>query len=245
MATATPINSQMQGWTTDLSRDERGYRGVRHYEVDSADEVEALTAAGLPAIGSAWGPALPLLAARVQARVWFSVPGAKSVVRVEYDSPRASLYDPGGQSHTELNVGTLVATAFQGALASGAPDGLAIEGGAPREVGTLEARVSAYFAIGLSLPLATWLTYVGFTNANPITLPRVGFTANQFSMAADQVLYLGFEGPTQQGERVVVTHRLRLAPSHEFLETIVDDRGLVVSSTPRRIYGRRTFSGLW
>lgn len=244
MATATLVVDH-EKWPEELARSQDGYRGVRHYKVDSVFPEDVLAASGLPSIGDPWSVDLPLVAVRDQQRVKVAL--EHSVVRVNYSSPRASLFDPGGQSHTELSVGTLVATVYQGALASGAPDAVAIEGGAPREVGTLEARVSAYFQPSeiTSARLAGWLALVGWLNENTVDLPRVGFTSGQFSMQPDQLLYLGFEGPTQQGDRVVVTHRLRLSPSFEFIEATVDDAGVVLETTPRRIYGSRTYQGLW
>lgn len=242
MATAELVVDYSK-WPLDLQRSQEGLAGVRHYKVDSTVIEDVLDAAGLPRIGDPWSPQLPLVAARFISRVQTTL--SHSIVKVDYSSPRASLFDPGGQSHTELLVGTVGATVFQGALPSGEPDGVHIEGGAPKDVGTLEVRVSAYFDTTELLPLAGWLSLVGYLNANVISLPRVGFTGTQFTMQPDQALYLGFEGPTQQGSRVVVNHRLRLSPSFDFLEARVNDRNQVIETRVRRIYGRRLFTGLW
>lgn len=245
MAQATRVTDYGK-WSEELARSQDGYRGFRHFRVDSTFIDEVMAASGLPNIGDPWSQQLPLVAAREVQRVLTT--REDSIVRVTYASPRASLFDPGGAPHTELVVGTLVATAYQGALASGAPDGVAIEGGAPKEVGTLEARVSAYFEPGeiTATMLAGWLALSeGWLNSNEVRLPRVGFTTAEYVMQPDQLLYLGFEGPTQQGDRVVVTHRLRLSPSFDFIEATVDDKDRVIESRPRRIYGSRPFQGLW
>lgn len=247
MATATYVNSfgGSTGWRTELRRTDTGYTGTRHYKVDSDDETDALLAAGVPRIGDPWSPQLPLLAVRQVSRVWVGV--GSSVMRADYSSPRASLFDPGGQSHTELAGGVTTATVYQGVLASGAPDGQAIEGGAPRKLGQLQVRVSAYFNPGevTSTMLAGWLALSGWLNSNPITLPRVGFTSAIFQLQPGQALYNNFEGPREQGDRVIVTHVLDVAPNFDYVQAIVNDKDEVIGTEQRRIYGQRVFTGLW
>lgn len=244
MAIATYVNDQTNGWDEKLRQTRTGFIGHRHYIVDSRVVSEGIVAGGLPRIGDPWDAALADLKADdielvEQGGVVSQTERGYSVWKVSYLTPELQVLDPTGSPWTELDLGTVQVTVYQGVTAAGLPSGESIVGGAPKEVGRVAAIVHDFVPKISGVPLAASLPFQGFTNSQQLTLPRVQRTPVGATFSEDEVLYLGIEDVIEVGAKLEVLHRVHLAPDFLHRESRVNDAGIVVGDREIRIYGQR------
>lgn len=249
MAEATFIDDGVNGWDEHLEQTQTGFRGHRHYKVDTRALDEAIAAANLPLLGDPWSDLLPQLEVTGRRPVWkggvvSQSEGGASVWKIDYATREAQVLDPTGEPWTELDLGSVQVTVYQGVDASGSPSGEAILGGAPKEVGRIAAIVYTYVSKSQAVPLASWVPFVGFVNSQPLVLPRIQKTGFGQTFGVGEVLYLGVQDVRDVGSRLELAHRVQLAPDFLHRESRTDDAGDVRSIREVRIYGEKDLRGV-
>lgn len=267
---ATPLNDPALGEErVTLTRE--GVRIERFWSVNTRDPLRALTALGLPAIGTAAGPAHPdVTLVSLTSRPWggqdsgtAEPTGGRTIFEGIFESPqmRGSLVRPTpGLKLTEITAATSTVTAR---FDRRAPDpnpflNLPIAGGdgASRVVGTTTARVRAWHGPAASIDWTRLIRYAqnNFVNAELVSLPPLFGTPQVFTAQPGELRYESFEvqvqaGPPQGGapQQVIgITHVLAWAPDHRFRWVEEDDkgqaRGGVIES---ELYTPAPFAGLF
>lgn len=218
-----------------LSRTRTGLAGERTYRVDTADEVAALQAAGLPAYGDDWSASVPGLRVVELSTEYVAGTddpvtgtGAYTRVTVRYETPGASVLPPAtpGFAWTEYAQANEVITVYEDLRNVLAPPGsprpfplpIANNQGAPKAVGAVQAHVHQYqFGDTIQWPRIIKLVFEQAVNSDWLLLPPILGTTFAPLLAPLEARYVAFAPqPVYSGipgnGLVHVTHVIQIAP---------------------------------
>lgn len=269
MATARLVRND-EDFRVELAETPQGYIGVRHYLVDTSDEVAALAATGLPMIGEAWDVVnLPSLVVTERGPIrpyTFNEQHGWCIVTVNYRSIGfygSFDYVPwAGLRFTELDwVQDRVTEYFArqpiGALTppgtTGAELGMSINNGrgCPKNLGRLNCKVHRFYnssTLAQQLDVARVMSLVGEepkTNNDAVALPPLFQTNLSLNFARGELLMVGAD-IRQQGRITEVIYTMHAAPNHQF-QFVLEDASGNGQTTIRsaRVYEEASFAGLW
>lgn len=234
-----------------------GWRGVKHYRVNTHDEVAAVRAC--PARGTPYSADLPecvLIAKTSRYLAKRDIEGTDppeggiTIVRCDYQEPIAgsvAVPPEPGVKYTELLSGTETQTVFYEPFPTGPLPPLANGEGAAVKYGVITARVHAWIPKNSEPDLKRLIRLARrkMLNEDEVELPRVWGTGQTLRMDPYQVMYEGFSGPTARGNALEIVHELSLAPDFLFRWMIEDEQGLGVQEVQSLLYPADSFAGLW
>lgn len=269
MPTARLIRND-EDFRVELSETAQGYQGIRHYLVDTSDEVQALTATGLPQIGDPWDTlAMPSVIAMERGPIrpythhqqagWCIVP----ITYRSFFFYGSFDYVPSpGFRFTELDwiqdrvteyfakepIGALTPPGTT-AVERGAP--IANGRGAPKNLGRLSIKVHRFYlssTLNGQLDVYRMMQLVGEepkTNSGAVTLPPLFQSNLALTFARGELLMVGVD-IRQQGRMSEVIYTMNASPNHLY-QYVLEDKdgkgGNVVYSA--RLYDEASFAGLW
>lgn len=251
---ATLNTDQSLGPKPRLRETNTGWAGVRSYLVDTYDEMEAINAQGVPAIGESWSLQATNLAVVDRACEYFGGAnesgldtGGYCVVTVTYQTAgmHGSIPPPvKGEKYTMLQPSAAGVTRyFAVGAAAGAPP-LAGGDGVSIEAPTDEAVVVSYPEDGIFNP-ALHMDKRQKVNNAVLMLPNVAGLGMNWTMAAGQVRYKYTE-VGRNGELLELKHHLAIAPDFLYRESILDSDGNFDSiGDAVQVYEEADLSGLW
>ena len=234
MAQPTATLCTSEGLAPRVEEDAAGLAVVVHYDIDTGDEILALGAAGLPALGSAYSAQYPLAVAlrrSIEYQGGSNDPatglGGWCRARIEYAPPGTLgkiVPTSGGlpQTYSEFGVQSDSITVYN------PPDDLGGQPGPPlpplnngrganRQRTTVSVQVHVFKPLSFEpLQLLQFvLAYRDTTNAAQISLPPLLGTFSPLSIEPGQALYSGGT-ISRQGNSIEIVHTIRLA--EDFLE---------------------------
>lgn len=230
---------------------DRGLVVVRHGLVDTRDPVEALTVAGIPAVGDALGPTYPgVLVARVQSVPLGGTPGAFGTggwckVMVTWSVPQGSTTGPilpPGSSYTELAVSAEAITTYSTIPA----DGRFIPGGTALERGRVDAAVHTFRALSAPVDVGHLVSLCDPSklNLSPIQLPPILGGSIVIDLDAKQARYRSFSF-ARKGDVLEIVHQVSLAQSHDAVWSYFDSANNPGPQSRGPIYEAAEFGALW
>jgi hypothetical protein len=255
MPTATELTEKRR-----LSRTAKGWEGSTEWRVDTADEVAALAATGLPAIGTAYPGAANVKANRIQGEHMGGANGGGAVgwTRVEvtyasegYGSSSTPVVPVSGKAYAEFEITTQQIQAYNEIDAAG----LAVANskpinngeGVPVDVPVAALRIVRYYdaaSVTGSL-VASWLALCGTVNNATVNTPQLMGEGGTLTFAAGQLRY---RAPRIEkvGDLIQVTHEMMASPTDHLvrwqpLNPDGTSAGAIVSS---RVYRNATWPGL-
>lgn len=257
MPTATEMTSERR-----LSRTSKGWEGRSVWRVDTADEYAALSATGLPVIGTAYPGGLPanLLASRIEPGHMGGANGGGSVgwtrVEVTYQSQGASssstpVVPQSGVGYCDCEIGVQQITTYTAVNAAGVPvassDLIAGGEGAPKDVAQCILRIVRYYtpaALTGSL-LNSWLAIVSTINNATVDTPPLLGEGGTLTFAAGELRY---RAPRIEkvGDLIQVTHEIVASPTgHDYKWATVAANGTATGATvTSKIYPDATWPSL-
>lgn len=215
-----------------------GLEGTRNYRVNTHRESVALTAAGVPDIGSAWDEGFPSLICRsvtAQHEGGMDDPGGTggwSRISTEYASfsgnlskiPRSAnlAYTEIISSSSSVNV---IAPVIRNASYTGPP--LGNGAGVPVERSQLIVRIHRWRPAAMQLPINALVGIANTYNLNSVTTPPIFGSAQTLTFEPGQLFYRGFT-PNPGGELIELVHELVASADHRYSEQDTDDRGFLL-----------------
>ncbi len=214
-----------ESYAPEITREADGLRGIKHYEVDTADETGVCVGpvSGLPVIGEAWGPDLgSLRAVRINYRY---MGGSWTLARVEYETPnrRGRLPTPEvNLAYTEWQPSVVSVVRRDGVVDPGfVGPTLPINNGegTPVDVTQVTLLVHQFRSIADDIPLDLFLRLGGGladgakVNANPVILPPLYGHAQYLEFGPGQLRYRqGYAKPASDTIMEIV-HEMVAAPN--------------------------------
>lgn len=250
-------------WRETLTRTVGGWKGTKHFRVNTADATEAMLDPELPKVGDPWSARLPYLEC-VQVGPSEKIGGYHTGpdvgwtrVPVEYQTPDASIIrkaTPDRRSWTEISFAAATDTIYRPLVrvaGGGGPPFFPINNGNGVEIptGSIFAKVTANFATPSEVPALSRLKNLARPaklNQEQITLPRIYGTELAYSIGPLQALYRGWEGPKLVDGYLQIVHQIELAETFLYAWGAQDDKGnLTMDTVIDQIFDASTFGGLW
>jgi len=188
---ATELNDKTNGHWPQLTISKDGARGVRFYRVNTMSEVVALSATGIPAIGTLWSE--PFTLSGIIVNVTSIDPeyiggrdatdtGGHTIVRVDYESPGISI-DGTDDGYEDGDAWTTISGSIRSVQVQYDVAGVRIPE-TQREASVQEVIVTAYMNRDRVIAaVALWLSLQNTVNNNTVVLPGLWHNATPWIIA--------------------------------------------------------------
>lgn len=227
-----------------------GALAERHWFVDTDNYGLAVSAAGLPALRSAYDsilyPDLKVVSLRPVWRVHKRTgeSDGRSVVKVRWETPglRGKIREEAGKKWSEVDSGTESITVKQ----TSDPTPRRIPDGVSKEVGFLDFRVRTFYGTS-HVPDIARLNDVmdGTINSAPFSLPPLYGSSGAITIGVGQAHYRSADIQWRPGEVLEITHVIGVRKNWNVAWSKEDEKGEIIASGNGPIFTPVSYAGLW